>query len=170
MLSAPTSTAPAASSRSISAASRAAGGWLRLILEPASVGSPLTSYRFLTANGTPASGPGGRPWARAASIAFALSRALASTTAVNALSAGSRFAIRASAASVIASALWPPATAPAISEALAQSIALPSSLEDGRGFGLVRQDEARYQSAEPQGDLEMAAHRRQPGLRDLQVE
>src|SRR5580658_9811198 len=64
MLSAPTRMAPAASSRSINAASRAAGGLSRLILEPASVGRPATSNRFLTANGTPASGPAGSPRAR----------------------------------------------------------------------------------------------------------
>ena len=40
MLSAPTSTAPAASSRAISVASALAGGRSRLILEPASVGRP----------------------------------------------------------------------------------------------------------------------------------
>ena len=42
--------------RSISVASRPAGGASRLIFEPASVGSPAISNRFLTANGTPASG------------------------------------------------------------------------------------------------------------------
>ena len=36
----------------------------RLIFEPASVGRPATSNRFLTANGTPASGPSARPSAR----------------------------------------------------------------------------------------------------------
>ena len=56
MLSAPTRTAPAASRRSISVASRAAGGASRLIFEPASVGNPAMSNRFFTANGTPASG------------------------------------------------------------------------------------------------------------------
>ena len=38
-----------------------AGGASRLIFEPASVGSPATSNRFLTANGTPASDPSGSP-------------------------------------------------------------------------------------------------------------
>ena len=57
MLSAPTSTAPAASSRSISVASRVTARRSRLIFEPARVVRPLTSNRFFTANGTPASGP-----------------------------------------------------------------------------------------------------------------
>ena len=42
-----------------------AGGRSRLILEPARVARPATSMRFLTANGTPASGPAfGRPRCR----------------------------------------------------------------------------------------------------------
>ena len=74
MLSAPTSTAPAASSRAISVASAVAGGRSRLILEPASVARPATSNRFLTANGTPASGPSVRPAARSASMALRLGK------------------------------------------------------------------------------------------------
>ena len=113
MLSAPTSTAPAASSLAISGGSATAGGWSRLILEPASVVRPATSNRFLTANGTPASGPSGLPPVRAASIARALAIARSAVTAVNALSTGSRVAMRASAASVTAFALvLPAATAP----------------------------------------------------------
>ena len=42
-----------------------AGARSRLILEPARVGSPSTSNRFLTANGAPASGPRLVPRARA---------------------------------------------------------------------------------------------------------
>ena len=61
MFSAPTSIAPAASSRATSVASAAAGGRSRLMREPASVGRPATSIRFFTANGTPASGPTGLP-------------------------------------------------------------------------------------------------------------
>ena len=61
MLSAPTSTAPAASIRSINVASRGDGARSRLIFEPARVGRPRTSNRFFTANGTPASGPGFLP-------------------------------------------------------------------------------------------------------------
>jgi hypothetical protein len=49
MLSAPTSTAPAASSLRIAAASALAGVRPRLIFDPASVGSPAMSHRFLTA-------------------------------------------------------------------------------------------------------------------------
>ena len=82
----------------------------RLILEPARVGRPATSNRFLTANGTPASGPSGWPAARAASIAARAWRARArAVTAVKALSAGSRVAMRASAASTTARALALPA-------------------------------------------------------------
>src|SRR6185312_294671 len=123
MLRAPTSTAPAASRRAITVASRAAGARSRLIFEPASVGNPSMSNRFLTANGTPASGPSGRPAARAASTALACARARAVTTAVNALSTRSSFAIRASAASVTALALIvPSATAAAISLACDQAV------------------------------------------------
>src|SRR5439155_899568 len=75
MLSAPTSTAPAARSRATAAASRVAGGWPALIFEPARVASPATSKRFLAANGTPASGPGSSPAARRRSIASASARA-----------------------------------------------------------------------------------------------
>src|SRR5579862_159746 len=76
MLSVPTSTAPAASRRSTSVASRDAGGRSRLIFDPASVGSPSTSNRFFTAKGTPASGPAAVP---------ALRSARCSSTAVKAL-------------------------------------------------------------------------------------
>ena len=65
--------------------SRAAGGRSRLIFEPARVGRPATSKRFLTANGTPASGPGVRR-PRAASTAAARASARCPVTAVNALS------------------------------------------------------------------------------------
>ena len=82
MLSAPTSTAPAASSRSISVASRGGGVSSRLIFDPARVGRPCTSNRFFTANGTPASGPGFLPAAMAASTARALSRARSAVTSV----------------------------------------------------------------------------------------
>ena len=59
----------------------------RLILEPASVGRPATSNRFLTANGTPASGPSGLPRARGRIDRRAPWRARArASTAVKALS------------------------------------------------------------------------------------
>src|SRR5215831_14082992 len=61
MLSAPTSTAPWASRRAMTVASRVAGARSRLIFEPARVGSPAMSNKFLTANGTPASAPSRRP-------------------------------------------------------------------------------------------------------------
>ena len=61
MFSAPTSTAPAASNRRISGASRVAGARSRLINDPARVGSPAMSNRFFTANGIPPNGPAARP-------------------------------------------------------------------------------------------------------------
>src|SRR6516165_9411420 len=76
MLSAPTRTAPACSRRSMREASRRAGSFSRLIFDPAIVGSPAMSNRFLTANGTPASGPSSLPLARDSSRASARSRAL----------------------------------------------------------------------------------------------
>src|SRR5262252_3050123 len=95
----------------------------RLLLEPATVGMPSTSNKFLTANGTPASGPRLRPWLRARSIAAALARARSTVTVVKALSFRLSRLILASAASVTASALRSPlATACAIFEALAQLI------------------------------------------------
>jgi len=125
MLRAPTSTAPFASSRAISVASRGAGARSRLILEPASVGSPATSNRFLTANGTPASAPSGWPASRAASIARALASARSSSTAVKALSTGLSAAMRASAARTTALALvCPSVTAAAISLACAQAVSI----------------------------------------------
>src|SRR5438445_114249 len=51
MLSAPTRMAPAASIRSTKVASCVAAGRSRLIVDPARVGTPATSNRFLTANG-----------------------------------------------------------------------------------------------------------------------
>ena len=57
MLRAPTRIAPASSSRVTSVASSIAGTRSRLMRDPARVGRPLTSIRFFTANGTPASGP-----------------------------------------------------------------------------------------------------------------
>ena len=79
-------------------ASLAAGGRSRLIFDPARVGSPATSNRFLTANGAPASGPSGSPFARAASTASAFLSARAAVTSVNAPSAALRAPIRSSAA------------------------------------------------------------------------
>src|SRR6478736_6304645 len=104
MLSAPTSTAPAASRRSISVASRAAGGRSRLIFEPARVARPLTSNRFFTAKGTPANGPALFPPRIAASTARALARARSAVTSVKELSVGSCLLMRASAASVTSTA------------------------------------------------------------------
>ena len=112
MLRAPTSTAPAASSRVISGESCSAGVRSRLIFDPATVGRPATSNRFLTANGTPASGPSRSPFLRAASIAAARSSARSSVTAVKALSVPFCAAMRASEPATTSRALtWPSWTA-----------------------------------------------------------
>src|SRR5471030_1076464 len=117
MLSAPTRTAPAASSRVISGESLVAGGWVRLILEPAMVASPIMSNKFFTAKGTPASGS--FDLFGAASIDLARARARSAVTAVKALSVGLSLAMHARAASVTLAALaTPEATARAISEEL----------------------------------------------------
>src|SRR5882757_9535915 len=154
MLSAPTSTAPAASSRSISGESCADGASSRMIFEPALVGRPVTSNRFFTANGTPASGPLFFP----ASISAARLRARSATTSVNELSTGSRSMMRASAASVTLSAETRPAvTAAAISAADAHSVSM-SGLEDRRGLGIVRQLLLVDQCGEPERHVEIGAY------------
>src|SRR6516162_7117553 len=145
MLSAPTRIAPAASRRSISVASRAAGGKSRFIFEPASVGRPPTSNRFFTANGTPASGGTLRPRARASSSAWARNRARSSVSAVNELIRGSRARTRANAASTMLTALARPAAkAAAISPAViqAKSNAVVSSTEHRGRLALVRKRKA----------------------------
>ena len=108
MLSAPRRMASAAPMREISVASASAGARSRLILEPARVGNPLTSNKFLTANGAPASGPKLSPRARAASIASAFSSARPAVTSVKAPSAPFRASTRASASRVISRALAAP--------------------------------------------------------------
>ena len=143
MLSAPTSTAPCASIRSISVASRGEAARSRLIFDPARVERPLTSNRFLTANGTPASGPTFWPAAIAASTARALARARSAVMSVNEFSTESCLAIRAKAASVAPRAdSLPPATARAISWADSPSVftvmALSGGVDTGR-LGFVRQ-------------------------------
>src|SRR5579862_500023 len=142
MLSAPTSTAPAASRRSINTASRLAGGCARLIFDPATVANPATSKRFFAAKGTPASGPSFCFFSAAASIALARARARSAVTAVKALSTGLRSPMRASAPSITASALTlPEATAAAISLAVDQDVSATtgSGRKDGSGLGIVRQ-------------------------------
>ena len=66
---------------------RVAGGASRWILDPAVVTVPARSNRFFTAYGTPASGPGSRPAAMAASTAVASRQCSVVVTAVKALSA-----------------------------------------------------------------------------------
>src|SRR5690242_13503797 len=171
MLSAPTRTAPAASSRSISVASRLAGARSRLIFEPARVGRPATSNRFFTAKGTPASGPTVLPAAMSASIARALARARSAVTSVKELRMPSCCLMRASAASVASSAdILRAATALAISAAVISGLVVmaASGREDRRRLGLVRQREFVDEAGEPQRDFEIGAHRRPPGLLDRQ--
>src|ERR1700687_3915518 len=172
MLSAPTRTAPAASIRSISVASRGDGLLSRLIFDPARVGSPCTSNRFLTANGTPASGPGFFPAVTAASIARALARARSTVTSVKAFRIVSCFAIRASAASVTASAdSLRPATAEAISAADSPSllsIMAGAGCKDTGRLGFIGQREFIDQPRQPQRDFEVGPHRRLPGIVDRQ--
>src|ERR1700759_2762369 len=157
MLSAPTSTAPAASIRSIRVASRTAGLRSRLIFEPARVLSPLTSNRFFTANGTPASGPGFLPAAIAASSARAFARARSAVTSVKELRVPSCCAMRASASSVACSAeSFPETTALAISEAerVAAAIARSGNKDTG-GLGLVGQRELVDEFRQPQRHLQV---------------
>src|SRR6202030_2726352 len=172
MLSAPTRTAPAASIRSISVASRVDGLLSRLIFDPARVASPCTSNRFLTANGTPASEPGFFPDAIAASIARAFARARSAVTSVKAFRMESCFAIRASAPSVTASAdSLRPATADAISAADSPSlfsIMARSGCKDTGRLGFIWQREFIDQPRQSQRDLEIGPHRRLPGIHDRQ--
>src|SRR6185369_12315055 len=171
MLSAPTSTAPAASMRSIKVASRLAGARSRLIFEPARVGSPATSNRFFTAKGTPASGPIFLPAAISASIARAFARARSAVTSVKELRMPSCWLMRARAASVASSAaILRSLTALAIPAAVISGLAVmaASSREDRRRLGLVRQREFVDEAGEPQRDFEVGAHRRPPGVLDRQ--
>src|SRR5215471_1750342 len=177
MLSAPTSTAPFDSSRAISVPSRLAGARSRLIFEPASVGSPAMSNKFLTANGTPASAPSRRPRARSASSAAALASARSSVTAVNALSTRSCFAIRSSAARTTATALTRPLqTAAAISLAYAQAVFIRSApldrlgRKDRRRLGVVRQREIRKQGRERERHFEIGFDRALPCRLELKIE
>src|ERR1700736_5849942 len=176
MLSAPTSTAPASSNRSIRVASRGAGARSRLILDPARVGRPLTSKRFFTANGTPAKGPTPLPPASAASMARARVRARSASTSVNEFSSGLCCAIRASAASATLSAdILRLATACAISEAGSQSpvvvMTAPSARSGCKDTGrlcFIRQREFIDQPRQLQRHLEIGPYRRLPGLLDRQ--
>src|SRR3984885_15000065 len=169
MLSAPTSTAPAASSRSTSAASRGAAGRSRLIFDPARVGRPLTSNRFFTAKGTPASDPGFFPAAIAVSTARAFSRARSAVTSVKEFRTESCVAIRASAASMALSAdNFLSLTACAISSADIPSPApvTASRCEDTGGLGFVRENKFVDQSRQPHGDFQIGPHGGFPGFLD----
>src|ERR1700712_4465577 len=172
MLSAPTSTAPAASSRSINGWSCTEGASSRLILEPARVGRPCTSNRFFTANGTPASGPTVLPAAMAASTARAVDRARSAVTSVKEFRTASWRAIRASAASATPSAdNLRLATALAISAADSPSeptVMAISGCKDTGGLGFVRQHELIDQPRQPQRHLEIGPDRRLPGVIDRQ--
>src|SRR5580700_10700792 len=173
MLSAPTRTAPAVSSRSISVASRLAGGRSRLILEPASVDRLATSNRFLTANGTPASGGSRSPLARASSSACARASARRSVTAVKELSKGSRSRMRASVASIIWVALTRPAVTAAaieVAESQAKSPDAVSSMEDRRGLGIVRQRKFVDQCRMAQDQTQIEGDALVPGRIECQTE
>src|SRR6266566_7877372 len=174
MLSAPTSTAPAASMRSISVASRVAGSRSRLIFDPARVESPCTSNRFLTANGTPASGPAFLPAATAASTARALPRARSAVRSVNAFKTGLCLAMRSSAASITLTAdILPPATACAIFEADKPSgvaVMARSGCKDTGRLGFIRQCELIHQPRQPQRYLEIGFYRRLPGILHRQAQ
>src|ERR1700676_4059882 len=174
MLSAPTSTAPAASIRSISVASRGDGFNSRLIFDPARVDSPCTSNRFFAANGTPASGPAFFPAATAASIARALARARSAVTSVKEFRIPSCLAIRANAASVTATAdVLRPATACAISEAdspRSSTVMVRSGCKDTGRLCFVGQRKFIDQPRQPQRDLQIGFDRRLPGIVDRQSE
>src|SRR4029077_3461889 len=173
MLSAPTRMAPAASRRSISVASRAAGGKSRFIFEPATAGKPAMSNRFFTANGTPASGGNGSPRARASSSARARKRARSSVSAVNELIRGSRARMRANAASTMLAALArPDAKAAAMSPAViqAKSNAVVSSTEHRGRLALVRKREAVDERRMLQQELQVEGDAGVPGRLDGQRE
>src|SRR6516165_11224230 len=174
MLSAPSSTAPAASSRSISVASRTAGARLRLIFDPARVASPAISNRFFTAKGTPARGPTFRPAAIAASTAPAFARARSAVTSVKELRMVSCCLIRASADSTISSAdTLRPATAPAIAAAEVGACARPvakSGCKDTGRLGFVGQRELVHQPRESERYLKIRSHGRFPGRIDRQAQ
>src|SRR5215831_8984855 len=170
MLSAPTSTAPALSRRCTRVASAAAGALSRLIFEPASVARPATSNKFLTANGTPASAPSGRPTARSPSMVRALASARSPVTAVKALRVLSRSKMRRKAALTICVALTlPVATACAISAAVAEA-SMASGLEDRRRLGIVRQLELRHGIGQLERDRQVGLDRRLPLRFDRQRE
>src|ERR1700733_4604977 len=161
MLSAPTSTAPAASSRSTSVASRDAAAKSRFIFDPARVERPLTSNRFFTANGTPESDPGFFPAAIAASTARAFSRARSAVISVKEFRTESCFAIRASAASMALTAEnFLSLTACAISSADIPSPApvMTSRCEDTGGLGFVRECKIVHQSRQSHGHFEVGPH------------
>src|SRR4051794_11616127 len=170
MLSAPTMTAPAASRRSISVASRVDGGRSRLIFEPARVARPLMSNRFFTAKGTPASGPALVPPRITASTARARARARSAVTSVKAFSVPLCFPIRVSAASVTSAAdILRLATAFAMAEAdgpPAADVRAMSGCVDTGGLDLVRKREFVDQARQPQRNFEIGAHRRPPGILD----
>src|SRR5258705_9086752 len=169
MLSVPTRMAPACSSRLISVASCVAGARSRLIFEPARVARPLTSNRFLTPKGTPASGPRGSLASRAASMAAAFLRAGLASTVVKALRPGLCRAIRSSVTSRTSRARCPFLMAAAIAQALDQSMRA-SGPKHRCGLGVVRQLGLRHLRAVKQDDSQVLTHSRQPGGLDLEIE
>src|SRR5208282_1198760 len=171
MLSAPMRTAPAASSRSIRGASRLAGGASRLIFDPASVGSPATSKRFLTANGTPASGGRRSPRPPASSSDRVRRSARCSVSAVKELMSGSRARMRANVASTMLEALLrPAATAATMSAAVLQvkSSAGVSSTEHRRWVGVVGQQKLVNDLGMQKEQLQIEPYGGAPGRIDRQ--
>ena len=100
MLSAPTSTAPAASIRSISVASRAAGGKIAVDLRAGAGRKPFDVEQVLHREGHAGQRADGLAGGDAASIARALARARSAVTSVKELRIRSCCLMRASAASV----------------------------------------------------------------------
>ncbi len=90
----PTTTAPAARTRSTTVASYG-GRQPSRIRDEHVVATPRVQMLSLSASGTPASGPGSSPRATAASIASAAARASSASTRLNAWMSGSRAVDRA---------------------------------------------------------------------------
>ena len=91
MLSAPTSTAPAASSRSISVESRFAGGLVAIDLRAGKGRKPIDIEQIFDREWDARERPSFSFLVVAASIAWALARARSAVTAVNAFSNGLRY-------------------------------------------------------------------------------
>ena len=76
----PSSTAPAPRMKAVKGASTSQGPSAAMVLDPLRVGQPRVKVRSLIEDGTPSTGPIGRPAIQRASDAFASARALSSST------------------------------------------------------------------------------------------